>query len=255
MIVYKVTCVIPTCGREVLLREAVISVLAQGVKCVDEIIVVNNHVDVIADDFFCDIDPSGVVRVINAIPFCGASQARNIGASLASNSILSFLDDDDLWPEGYLEQVFSYWSYDDKICLTRLDKYVDGEILPYKSITPMDLSFNTLFIRNPGVTGSNIFITKELFYSVGGFDVKLKTSEDKDLLIKVLDEENNILILNDVAVFHRSYEGERLTNYDSVLIGMDGFYRKYRKRFNLAMKYSYLKKFSKIKIKKFIQAL
>lgn len=251
---FKVTCVIPTCGRESLLREAVVSVLSQGIDYVNEIIVVNNHSQFVSDDFFSDIDPDRVVKVINAVPFCGASQARNIGASLSSNSILSFLDDDDLWPEGYLEQVCRQWSSANKICLTRLDKYVDGVVSPYKSISIADLSFATLFIRNPGVTGSNIFITKELFYDVGGFDVKLKTSEDKDLLIKILDKQVSILILDDVAVYHRSYEGERLTNYDSVLIGMDDFYRKYRSRFNVVMKYAYLKKLSKIKIKKTIQA-
>lgn len=252
---YKVTCIIPTYGREDLLREAVVSVLEQEGSFVNEVIVVNNHINFISADAFNDIDSNRMVRVINAVPFCGASQARNIGASLASNSILVFLDDDDLWPKGYLEHVFNNWSPKNKVCLTRLDKYVDGVVSPYKSISSADLSFKTLFIRNPGVTGSNIFITKDLFYGVGGFDVKLKTSEDKDLLIKILDDQNNVLILDDVGVYHRAYDGERLTNFDSVLIGMTDFYRKYRSRFNFAMKFSYFKKISKIKIKKFIQTI
>lgn len=246
----KVTCIIPTIGRSDFLLEAVNSVIQQKGIEIEEIIIINNG-NAVNPHKFSD----GRIKVYNIVPFAGVSQARNFGAALASNELLTFLDDDDLWPEEYLTKIFDNWSNDIDLCITRLDKLVNGNIMPYKKITTGDLSLDSIFIRNPGVTGSNIFVKKSVFFKVGGFDVRLKTSEDKDFLINIIDGGFNIKILSDTPVYHRSHDRERLTNYDSILIGMVDFYRKYHNRFSFVMKISYLKKFSKIKIKKIIQAM
>src|SRR5262249_51191344 len=57
-----------------------------------EVIVVNDGADAATEQVVRDVYPT--FRVIN-IPQCGAAEARNVGARLAANDALLFLDDDD----------------------------------------------------------------------------------------------------------------------------------------------------------------
>jgi glycosyltransferase involved in cell wall biosynthesis len=93
-----VSVVIPVRNGARYLGEAIESVLSQGIRELDLIVVDNGSTDgsrAVAESF-------GVpVRLIDE-PRRGAAHARNSGAALARGEYLAFLDADDLWATGKL---------------------------------------------------------------------------------------------------------------------------------------------------------
>jgi len=153
----KISCVIPTCNRNDLLTEAIRSVLQQTRKP-DEIIVVNNG----SGDVALPADINSQVTVLTMMPFAGVAQARNFGATNASGDFVAFLDDDDLWSKNYLENIETAINRGAQIIISRLDKYVDGQILAFKQAHGK-ITLDRLLVYNPGITGSNTVIARAVF--------------------------------------------------------------------------------------------
>lgn len=220
----KISCIIPTHNRNEFLVEAVNSVLSQTFQPF-EIIIVNNGSNAI--DLSEDI--KNKVAVFNIVPNAGASQARNFGATMAQGEYLAFLDDDDLWSSDYLMNVSKVLDKN-KCVVSRLDKMLDGKISHFKNAHDK-LTINNLFIYNPGVTGSNVVISKDLFFKVGGYDIKLVTSEDKSLIAEIIMSGEKIVVLPDNQAIRRMHGGEQLSELGSAAMseGILQFARKYRK--------------------------
>src|SRR5262249_34914319 len=85
------TLIIPSHRRGSLILKTLASVTHQTMAP-HEVIVVNDGADAATEQVVRDVYPT--FRVIN-IPQCGAAEARNVGARLAANDALLFLDDDD----------------------------------------------------------------------------------------------------------------------------------------------------------------
>lgn len=211
-----------------MLEQTLQSVLNQT-KGPDEIIVVNNgNNDVSIPSKF-----DGYIKVIRLPPHSGVSKARNAGAKFATHEILAFLDDDDLWGREYLENVAKAFEKGADCVVSRLDRLIDGKILPHKNAAGL-ISIKNLLLFNPGITGSNITIKKNIFISLGGYDPKLPTSEDKSLVLELLllNTASKIATLPDNQAIQRQYSGERITNPQYLAIGINAFTKKYRHLMN-----------------------
>ena len=194
----KISCIIPTCDRPEFLIEAINSVLKQTLLPA-EIIIVNNGRGPL------NLPPqiAEEVKIHDIAPYVGAAQARNFGASVAIGDYLAFLDDDDLWSSEYLKKVAEALEEGNECVISRLDKIEEGIISKHKNAYQR-LSLNKLFVSNPGVTGSNIVIKKSIFLELGGFDVKLPTSEDKSLMVEAIIKKIKIKVLPDNQAIFRS---------------------------------------------------
>lgn len=220
----KISCIIPTCNREEMLKQTLESVLNQT-RMPDEIIIIDNG----KNDVHLSPKFDKYVKIARLSPFSGVSKARNAGAEIAKYEILAFIDDDDLWERRYLENVAGAFERGADCVISRLDKFVDGKILPNKNATGL-INVKNILMFNPGITGSNIAIKKNIFLSLGGYDQKLPPSEDKSLVLDLLllDREVKIVTLSDNQAIQRQHEGERLTNPRRLAIGVDAFTKKYR---------------------------
>lgn len=216
-----ISCIIPTHNRNEFLAEAIGSVLKQTVQPLEIIIVNNGDNPVSLPDGL-----AGKVVVYNIIPNAGASQARNFGAALAKGDYLAFLDDDDLWNEKYLENIFEAIKKGAQCVISRLDKLIDGKISSFKN-TDKILTIGNILVVNPGVTGSNIVVNKDIFNKVGGFDVKLPTSEDKALLLELLKAKIPITTLPNNQAIRRMHGKGQLSDADKIAEGIYQFTRKY----------------------------
>ena len=219
----NISCVIPTCDRPQLLPETLNSVLAQSFPA-SEIIVVNNGIDQISLPAIM----AGRVKVYNIIPYALPAQARNFGASLATGHYLAFLDDDDLWPVDYLKNILPTIEQGANIVLSRIDTLKkDGQI--HQGADYRDkISLEHILLYNPGTVGSNLVISKKIFYELGGYDPKLPPSEDKGLIVEALIKKINIVNLYDNAIILREHGGLRITNATKLAEGVFQFTRKYR---------------------------
>lgn len=98
-----VSAVIPTRGRPELLLRAVRSVLAQTLREIEAVVVIDGQ-DLATERALETLArEDGRVRVIALQVSVGGSDARNRGVAEASGKWIAFLDDDDEWLPGKLE--------------------------------------------------------------------------------------------------------------------------------------------------------
>lgn len=219
----SISCIIPTCDRGGRLLDAIQSAASQS-RPPDEILVINNG--------SCALDLphaiAGRVKVHEIVPYAGPSQARNFGAGVATGDYFAFLDDDEVWGDGYLEYACQAIDRGARLILGRLDERCADGVRPYKNAFG-NLNRETILVRNPGINGSNLVVERTLFHELRGFDVKLPPSEDKSFALEAIlrrvqieeSPESQVLLTKDDSV--------RLTlNPSKMADGVWQFTRKYR---------------------------
>ena len=168
---------------------------------------------------------------------------------------LAFLDDDDEWENSYLEK-----------CINSINnnKYLVGLIAcginfindnNIKKLYPNEktLTKENIFIKNPHIQGSNLFINLWVFFSIGCFDESMKSTTDRDLIMRYVEFvecNHNIktLFINDTLVnyFYDNQINRVTTNKESKIQGLNLFYRKYSSLFNKKIKFESLKRAKKL---------
>ena len=115
----------------------------------------------------------------------GAAAARNLGARTARGPWLAFLDDDDWWLPGYLEQAATTAKATRANVIVTSFLASDHRGLKPEKEAPRDLTSADFFAHNPGLRGSNLFIRRDLYLDIGGFNEDLPALHDLDLGLKL----------------------------------------------------------------------
>ena len=97
-----VSAVIPTRGRPELLQRAVRSALAQTLREIEVVVVIDGE-DPVTSLALESGSQDGRLRVIALAVSVGGSDARNRGVDAARGEWIAFLDDDDEWLPGKLQ--------------------------------------------------------------------------------------------------------------------------------------------------------
>jgi glycosyltransferase involved in cell wall biosynthesis len=183
----RVSAVIPVYNGELYVAEAIRSVLEQTHPVAECIVVDDGSVDATADVVTEFGDRVVYVRQDNA----GVSIARNRGAALASGEFLAFLDHDDVWMPSKLERELEVLHAEQATMVTCAMLLVDGQgaaigehhmRIRGELLLGM-LTFDGSEIPSCSSTG---LIRRADFHRLGGFDPRLGTSADWDLLLNVL---------------------------------------------------------------------
>ena len=163
-----------------------------------EIFLVDNG----STDSTVDIAISQGCKVLEA-PGARISRLRNLGAEKAKGDILVFLDADCL--------VAPEWA---TLCLQKFDDQqiavVGTRAIPdLNKATWVEKSWHSLFTGASSrksyaswVGTSNLFIRRDVFIAVGGFDETLITAEDVNLCYRVAEEGYLIFLDNSVDTIH-----------------------------------------------------
>ena len=225
----NITVIIPTLGsRRDFLIQAIDSVNRQSLPPL-EIIIVNNGKEILHDVDYSKFS-NFPISITNIVYRAGASQARNFGATVAKGSLLAFLDDDDLWEPNYLEEMHrEIVSSEAKCVISRIAKLEDDKVSNLFDATQY-LTQRYFLLMNPGVTGSNLMIERNYFLTLGGYDCKLTTGEDGDLILNILDIGGSIAVCSSTQAVMRVHRRERLTSHESLASGYKALYLKYRHR-------------------------
>ena len=224
MLPVRVSCVIATHLRPTLLRYALATVAGQS-RRPDEVLVVD------------DVGPTGHRPTIEAVKAAaaaglavrhvpnpagtGASSSRNLGAAVATGDVLAFLDDDDLWSPAYLQTaltVLRVGAHDAVVTWITRFRVVGGATRDGGHVEVRDgrrvaegLVASDVVARNPGVTGSNLVVTRPCFDAIGGFDECLPVSNDKDLFWRLLRHGARYAVVTRPLVYQRHHDDRRLT--------------------------------------------
>lgn len=228
-----VACVIPTHGRPDFLKQALDSVLSQRGASVSEVVVV--------DDLGTEETRSLVEGVSRQQPDvaiayfhrdtggAGASASRNWGFARTTSDVVAFLDDDDLWSADHVSySVAALRRTGAAMCLAWMNvRETDGRIAPHYS-PRLGLRFADTVALNPGITGSNIVITRAGFETAGGFDENLPVSNDKDFFASFLRRGLDYTVSESRTVTHRRHAHGQLTQWnDARATGLEQYLEKY----------------------------
>ena len=182
----SITVVIPVYNRELVISDAINSVLGQT-STVDEIIVVDDgSTDGTIDRLHAFAGKVRILRQSNQ----GPSAARNAGIRASRSKWIAFLDSDDLWyPEKLELQKRHIEKMNDMGCIhTRY--VVQGQDFRELSPNPplmQQLRLEDLLIRNR-IGTSTVLARREILTALGGFDENLRIVQDWDLWLRMAQE-------------------------------------------------------------------
>lgn len=203
--------VIPVHDRADLLRLALASVAAQTLLPAEVIVVDDGSTDgsaAVAESF-----GATVIRQ----PASGVSAARNRGLRAATAATVAFLDSDDEWEPGHLAALAAGASGNALVSTAALS--TDGALIGSQSRRPLVLTApgRLLWPDNPVVT-SAVLVDRALALEVGGFDERLRHSEDVDLWARLLRHGPG-LVLPDVTVRYRTHPGQTSLDVEAMRSG------------------------------------
>lgn len=210
-----VSVIIPCYEDASTLSRAIDSVLNQSAK-ISEIIVVND----------CSPQSSEIEKIIarysNLIYIKneknkGLAASRNIGVNAATGDIISFLDaDDELHPQKIEAQIALFSPNEAISCqVARIGNEVGMNRI---KLYPTNWRFSihrksAHLIKKNVLTGASILIGKNLFLSVGGYDESLRSCEDFDLWLRLLDAGIPVLNIKLPLYLYRVNESGLSRNY------------------------------------------
>ena len=152
---------------------------------------------VIVDD--CSKEP---VEVAQSYPFAvkvirnetnqGAAESRNIGARNADNEWLLFLDDDDRFANDKCQKLADVIADHPDVNFiyhpAKCEMVNEGFSYVTTPIEPQEISVEQILLANKIGGMPMIGVKKDLFLKIGGLSTALRSLEDYDFLLKLLQE-------------------------------------------------------------------
>ena len=185
----KVSVIIPTYNRPVLLSRAIDSVLNQTYQNIEVIVVDDNNPNTEArletQKIMSEYKNNGKVRYIKHESNKNGAAARNTGIKNSYGEIICFLDDDDYFLPEKVEKQLNYLENQDEfqgVYCGRIQK--NQYIKPIKS---GDLSKEILSLDFTPTTCSLMFY-KYAIEAIGGFDESFRRHQDFEFLLKFFRE-------------------------------------------------------------------
>jgi len=183
---YNVSVIIPTIGGRSSITKSIDSIIAQE-NVNTEIIIVFDHVSI-------DIKLKKAYKNITMIKNDGnkgGNACRNLGASIAKNEIIAFLDDDDTWSKDKLIKQINVLLKSSVNTLVYSGKNI---ITISKTKTKFRYNFSkktstsviqSLASKNFVGSTSSILLNKSTFNMVKGFNESLGALQDYELYIRL----------------------------------------------------------------------
>jgi len=179
-----VSVIIPTYNRAWILNEAIDSVLAQGFKDFELIIVDDGSTDNTRDLLTQYGHAIRIIKKQNG----GVSSARNRGILSSQGDLIAFLDSDDFWlPQKLSMQINLFRSNPDiLICQTEEIWIRNGKrVNPRKRHQKVSGMIFENSLDLCLVSPSAVMMHKKIFDDIGLFDEKLPACEDYDLWLRI----------------------------------------------------------------------
>ena len=210
-----VSVVIPAFNYAHYLPQAIASVLAQSHAAIELLIIDDGSTDDTRAVVASLADPR--LRYVwqeNA----GLSAARNTGLREAQNAFVAFLDADDLWQPEFLATVlrrfaglpenFAAIATD----TTRMDAAGQPRNVPgYTALRTGELTARDFCLRNRPLS-SSIVLKKHVFADCGGFDTALRSSEDRDMWIRLTARGHRFFFIAEPLAFIRRHPANMSKN-------------------------------------------
>ena len=203
-----VSIILPVFNGERFLAEAIESVLQQGYRPIEIIIVDDGSTDSTPRIAGCFAD-----HVRNYYqPNSGPAAARNLGIRMARGEFIAFIDADDLWPEDKLIMQMRCFEAFPAV------EIVQGLISRIKILNQSLGRLNGADIDFPFIYTNlgSMVVRRSVFEKIGYFDVSLRFHEDTDFWLRAREHGIHILVQKRLALVYRIH-GHNLTTGENML--------------------------------------
>jgi len=198
----EVSVVIPTYNRRAMLREAVLSVLAQHGASFELIVIDDGSTDGTGDDLARLCEEHCATLHVERTGNRGAAAARNRGVALAHAPLIAFLDSDDIWMPQKLERQLDFMRAHPECEISQCqERWIRGgrRVNPARRHRKRRGDFFLESLRTCLVSLSAVIMRTDMFRALGGFDETMRACEDYDLWLRVLVTREIGLLDNDLA--------------------------------------------------------
>jgi glycosyltransferase involved in cell wall biosynthesis len=222
----RVTVYISTYNRVELLTRAVKSVLNQTYKNIELIVV---------DDYSSDGTLEYLKRmakIYKNIKYfknkknSGACVSRNQAINRATGEFITGLDDDDEFELDRIELLMEKYNAKYSFICTSI-KIVRKRNIKKSSCSNLIFNCNDLYFDN--VAGNQFFCLTRNVQSIGGFDEKLKSSQDLDVMVRLCREFGNARrFKKSTYIMHLDHDKPRISTSKGKIDGMTLFLEKHK---------------------------
>ena len=225
----SVAIIIPCYNSSNTLTRAIDSIINQSFP-VNEVIVVDDYsIDSVKIEEICNLYDS--VKYIKNKKNLGLAGSRNKGVSFAISDIIAFLDADDQYHKHKIEMQLRY--INKKNAVSTDAKKIDITSLADINET-LSLNPNTKIFKSPyqnlffnRLVGSSLMIYKSTFDKFNGYDSDLRSCEDFDLWIRLLNEGTSVISIKAPLYLYYDTEGSLSKNsidiWGNIVIGVKKF--------------------------------
>lgn len=225
----SVAIIIPCYNSSNTLTRAIDSIINQSFP-VNEVIVVDDYsIDSVQIEEICNLYDS--VKYIKNKKNLGLAGSRNKGVSFAISDIIAFLDADDQYHKHKIEMQLRYINKKNAVSTDakKIDITSLADINETLSLNPNTKIFkspyqNLLFNR---LVGSSLMIYKSTFDKFNGYDSDLRSCEDFDLWIRLLNEGTSVISIKAPLYLYYDTEGSLSKNsidiWGNIVIGVKKF--------------------------------
>ena len=181
-----ISVIIPTFNRAPLLLRAITSVLNQGYKNFEIIVVDDGSIDE-TETLLSPMIKLGNIKYFKQENL-GVSAARNFGSSQALGDWIAFLDSDDEWLPSKLELQIAFLQVNPNVSIVYgAEVWMRNGVRVNQSLVHQKFG-GWIFdkcVQQCFIAPSSLLIKKSLLLSLEGFDPDFKVCEDYDLWLKM----------------------------------------------------------------------
>ncbi len=209
----EVSVIIPTFNRRALVREAIVSALAQRGARFELIVIDDGSNDGTAEDLTAMQARHSDILRIERSAHRGVAAARNRGVALARAPLIAFLDSDDLWMPSKLERQIEYTRAHPEYKISQCqERWIRNgrRVNPGRRHQKRGGDIFVDSLRTCLVSPSAVMMRTDLFRALGGFDESMPACEDYDLWLRVLVS-HEVGLLDEVLVERRGGHPDQLS--------------------------------------------
>lgn len=206
----RVSIVIPTWNRRVLLAETLESIRCQDESAWECLVVDDSSTDDTAPyvEGIARVDPR--IRLVPKAPGSprGPASSRNQGRKEAAGRYVLFFDSDDLLPPGFLRRVLDRLDREGGDCLVcRIAFFGDSPSRPERVSPPLEAEgfLGRAIAGEQDLFCQNVVWRRSFLDAMDGFREDLTMVEDLEFAVRALVREPSLLLENDLQVLVRRH--------------------------------------------------